>query len=32
MIGVENDWHRELYVTKDNEVIREDRHFYGRNG
>jgi hypothetical protein len=29
MIGVENDWHRELYVTKDNEVIREDRHFYG---
>ncbi|MCL2151842.1 MAG: hypothetical protein FWH57_02615 [Oscillospiraceae bacterium] len=29
LIGVENDWHRELYVDENNDVIREYRHFYG---
>lgn len=29
LYGVENDWHREIYVNKNNEVIRKFRHFYG---
>lgn len=30
LIGVENDWHRELYVDENNDVIRETVHFYGK--
>lgn len=29
LIGVENDWHRELSVSSNNDVFRETRHFYG---
>lgn len=29
LYGVENDWHRELYVDKKNNVIRKLKHFYG---
>lgn len=29
LIGVENDWHRELNVNNNNEVIRITSHFYG---
>lgn len=29
LTGVENDWHRELTVNMDNEVYRNDTHFYG---
>lgn len=29
LFGAENDWHRELFVNEDNEVIREVKHFYG---
>lgn len=29
LVGVENDWHRELFVDSKNEVYRELRHFYG---
>jgi len=28
LIGVENDWHRELVVDENNNVYREYRHFY----
>ena len=29
LAGVDNDWHKELKVNIDNEVIREVNHFYG---
>lgn len=29
LTGVENDWHRELFVDIKNDVIRETKHFYG---
>lgn len=29
LIGVESDWHRELFVLENNDVVRECRHFYG---
>lgn len=29
LTGVENDWHRELVVDRNNEVFREMTHFYG---
>lgn len=29
LTGVENDWHRELSVDKNNDVYRETTHFYG---
>ena len=30
LTGVENDWHRELIVDKNNEVFRQLNHFYGK--
>lgn len=30
LIGVENDWHRELSVGPNNEIFRETVHFYGK--
>lgn len=29
LYGIENDWHRELYVDKNNDIIRKINHFYG---
>ncbi len=28
LIGIETDWHRELFVGEDNDVYRKKRHFY----
>ena len=30
LTGVENDWHREYVIGKDNQIYREYVHFYGR--
>lgn len=30
LVGTDNDWHRELFVDENNDVIREDAHFYGQ--
>lgn len=29
LIGVETDWHREIYIDENNDLIRVTRHFYG---
>lgn len=29
LTGVENDWHRELFVDRNNDVFRKMTHFYG---
>lgn len=31
LTGVENDWHRELFVEKDNSIYRITKHFYGEH-
>ncbi|HII95034.1 MAG TPA: hypothetical protein HA367_04775 [Candidatus Methanofastidiosum sp.] len=31
LIGVENDWHRELFVNRNNDVLRKTKHFYGES-
>jgi len=30
LIGVENDWHKELRVDENNDVFRDMTHFYGK--
>ena len=30
LTGVENDWHKEYAIDKDNQIYREYVHFYGR--